>query len=465
MFGNVIFRRFDKSSKIDGFLYEQNDNLRDFEHDLRAISLDKTGFNIYYNVRNYTAETVYIGGSLRTSPSQIRSLLRDDIRPDYAYHNQIVITIYNTVNVISPDPKKKTIHARKTEIRVPGRMLGQGSVFIGELDCYLMAESNIDATREGIAKDVSQQGWESISLPSSMIKQDPAQVYEGYKHLVKDCIERKDKISIRVGADLEYGNVPDIIKNMRVAILDSYFVPFTDYKLVYDPSLRLNEFVIENLHVTSQQEFTSTFAELQQRGSMYLDSNEEETLFGKFYGMALFADQDHYLDYVHQRKSQERFQEEMLYVADRSGDPLLKEKIGKLDTTIAQLEHHNEEKTEIITTLKETNKRLKLDLKDREEALTRIRDNHDVKMNADVIVSGIENERLKIHNDTKRISNETLEIKSKEETNRLNYRAAKFKTLAEILKSGWGITTASLGGIVSIVALCKKYNIRINMGA
>jgi hypothetical protein len=464
MFGDIIFRRFDKSSKIDGFFYHQNDELREIEHDLNSITMDRVGFNFYYNVRNYTAETVYISGNLRTPPTQIRSLLREGVRPDYSYTNQVVITLYNKVNSNSPDPKKKTLQVRKTEIRIPGRILGQGAVFIGELDCYLMAEAQIDATRELIAKDVTQQNWESINLPASMIKQDPAQLYEGYRSLIKQCVERRDKISIRVGVDLNYGFIPDIIKTMRVAVLDSYFVPFDDYKLVYDPDLQIDEFVIENLFVTSQQEFRSTFSELNRHGSMYLDRNEEETLFGKFYGMAIFSDKDHYLDYVHQRKSMERFNEEMLHVAGRSGDPLLREKIVLLEDQITSFKVNDEENNQLITTLKATVKQLRSDVRDREDTITKIREHYDGKMSASYILNDMDNTRRRTEHEAKKLDNEELDLHHKQETFKLNYKTAKLKTVAEILKSGWGITTASIGAIVSIIALCKKYNIKLSMG-
>ena len=464
MSGFLRFIRFDRSSKVEGFVYNTTQNTKDMDYDFQTVSMEKPGFTIHTVVQNYMSEAVLLGGNLTVTPTHIKSLRQGHERTRDDFNNVVIITIYSSENNTAIDPKKRTTHRSKTEIRIPGKMLNQGSVFINELDCYLMTESHVDATRSLIAKDINQSGWDSINIPASMIKQDPAVIYVEYKQLAKFCIERQDKINIRIGVDLQYGKIPDNIKSLHVAILDNYFVPYSCYKLVYDPTLTEDEFVIENLHLASRDEFRSTFSELRKVGTMYLDHDEQKTLFGNFYGMALFTDSNHYLTYVHKRKTQERFRDETLYVADRSGDPRLKEEVVRLEREILSLKDVNNEKDGTITSLRDSNRKLKTDIRDREETINKIRQHYDEKMSSEAVLKDIENEAFRLGIDSRKIDNDRIELDQREKAAPLIHKANMLKTMADILKSSWGITTACIGGIISIAALCKKYNIKLTMG-
>lgn len=460
---NLNFLRFDRSSKRDGFSYQSSRDPKDLDYDFQSVSMEKPGYTIHTQVRNYLAEAVMLGGNLRSNPTRINSLHQDGIRPSNNLNNYVIITILSSETTLNTDPKKRIVHSSKTEIRIPGKMLNQGSVFISELDCYIMTESQVDATRELIARDVTHDGWDAINIPATMIKSDPAIVYNEFKQLAKQCIDRQDKINIRVGVNLEYDFIPDSIRNMHVAIMDSYFVPFNCYKLEYDPTLGEDEFVIENLHLASRDEFRSTFSELNKVGVRYLDHDEVETLFGKFYGMALFANKTWYADYVHKRKSQERFRDETLYLAHRSGDPRLKEEIERLERDILLMKDAGTEQDALVVNLRETNKRLKSDLADRTDTLNKIRQHHDGKMSYDAVILDMTNEAMRIENETKKIGNERIDLDQREKAAPMIHRAAMLKTVGDILKSGWGITTACLGGVLSFIAVCKKYNVKITM--
>lgn len=465
MLTNINFRRFDKSANVDGFIYKPTTKPDELDYTFSSVSMDKAGFCLHYNVQNYMAEAVLLGGNLRVNPTKIHSLRRDDVRPRDDYNNYVIITICSSENKTSPDPRKRTTHNRKVDIRIPGKMLNQGSVFISELDCYLMTESQIDATRELIARDVQNHGWESISIPASMVQQDPAKLYIEFKELSQFCIERQDKINIRIGVDIRYGEIPEIIKTMRISILDSYFIPYSVYKLVYDPTLNEDEFVIENLHLASRDEFRATFSELNKVGSVYLDYDEIETMFGKFYGMAIFANESVYLNYVHKRKTQERFNEETLFVAHRSGDPRLKEHIARLEKDCSSQKETIEDQANQIVEHLALIKRQKAELRSRDEVIEKIRTRSEEKIDANVILTDLENDRLRIENDRRKIAHEGLDLNLREKLAPMAHRAVVWKNVADVLKSGWGITTACIGGVASIAMLCKKHNIRIVMGA
>ena len=462
---NLDFLRFDRTSKTEGFVYKSTDNLKESEYDFNSVTMDKLGSNLFTNIQNYMPEAVLLGGNLRVNPTRIKSLRQTYDRTREDFRNYVVITILHSENgVYTADPKRRSTQTRKTEIRIPGKMLNQGSVFISELDCYLMMESKIDATRELIARDVEHHQWDSVNIPSSMIKQDPSVIYDEYKQLAKFCIQRQDKINIRIGIDLQYGNIPDIVKGFHVGILDSYFVPYKNYKLIYDPTLSEDEFVIENLHLASRDEFRSTFTELKQYGAMYLDHDEQNTLFGKFYGMALFSSSQEYLNYVHKRKSQERFSDETLYVANRSGDPRLKEEIVRLERDVLTLREKTVEKEEENVALKESNKKLKADVKDREETINKIRNHHDSKMSSEAILTDLSNESQRLNNDSRKIDNDRIDMDHREKAAPLLHKASVLKITADILKSGWGIATVCLTGMLSIAAVCKKYNVKLSVG-
>lgn len=463
MSGNINFKRFDKSTAAEGFVYKVSENSRQLDEEFRQITMDEVGFNIHTTVKNYMAEAVLLGGNLRVNPTLIKSLRRDGTRPKDEVNNFVIITIYSSENSNVPDPKKRTTHTQKTEVRIPGKMLNQGSVFIKELDCYLMTESQLEATRELIARDVSHEGWDSVNVPSTMSKQDPAKVYVEFKELAQFCIQRQDKINIRVGIDLRYDTPPAVLKTMHIGILDSYFIPFSVYKLMYDPTLHQDEFVIENLHLASRDEFRSTWSELAQVGTMYLDHDEVKTMFGTFYGMGIFADKSHYLDYVFRRKTQERFRDETLYVANRSGDPRLKEEIDSLTRETLSLKEANVAKDAVNAGLVETNKYLKQELRSREETIVKLRDGHAEKMSAEVVIGEITNESKKLQNEELKLGIDAWDQAHRERTAHLNHRANTLKTVADILKSSWGIGTVCLTGVVSIAAVCRKYNLRVVM--
>jgi hypothetical protein len=462
---NIDFRRFDKETKAPGFVFESNGDLNNLKHDFDNVSMNRLGFNVHTNIQNYTNEAVYMGGSLRTKPTRINSLRRDGGRPLDQDNNSVVITICSSVITNSTDPKKKIIHHRKTEVRIPANLLNQGSVFIDELDMYIMAESQIDATRELIARDLGSQDWDDINIPESMSKLEPAVAYGEYKDLIRQCIERQDKMQVRIGVDLRYDLVPDIINTMRIAVLDSYFVPSTSYKLVFDPTLTPDEFVIENLHASSRETYLGSFSELQNRGTIYLDHGVRDTLFGKFYGIALFANKAQHVTYVHERKSQERFSDETLFVANRSGDPRLREELTRTKAELNSTKTQRDEADETVANLRKEVARLRGEVGDRERTIERIRSHHDGRMSAEVVLKGLENDSAKLGNDSRKIDNERVDIVRQEKMGVMSHKATIFKYISEMMKSGWVIVTGCIGGVLSIIALCKKYNIKLTMSA
>lgn len=458
----INFKRFDKNNKSSDLIYETFH--KDLDYDLNSISMNKQGLNLVISVQNYTAESILIGGNLRTTPTRIQSLLRSDSRPSGDSINSVIITILSTENTANPDTKKRNTHQQKTIIKIPGSLLYKGSVFVSELDCYVMTESQIDATRELIAKDVSFQTWDSINLPSSMIKSDPAKLYINYKQLSDVCIKHHDKIFVRTGIDFRHDEIPQVLKTLRIAIADYNFSPFKCYKMGYDPTLSPDEIIIENLYHTSSQEFHFSLKELDIAKYVYLDHNEIKTLFGSFYTMALFADDETYQSYVFERKTQLRFSEETLYVAERSGDPRLKEELRRLEKINIDRERSLRERDEEIKNLQDRVKEQRQTIKDREETINKLKTHYDEKMKHDYIFHEVSNDHYRLRNESAKIAQEREELFAKDKQAKLQYKATLVKQFAEIMKSSWAIATACIGGFISILALMKKYNIRLTMG-
>jgi hypothetical protein len=465
MFDNINFKRFDRSSDVPRFSYQSEPTAKDYESDPRVISMENPGFNLKISVQNYMAESVMLGANVRSTPTKIKSLIQDNTRPRNDQRNYVIIKIHNSENPSSYGTKGKPVQVSKSEIRIPGSMLNQGSVFIDELDCYLTTESNLEATRELIARDVADRHDEAIvNLPSSLIIQDPTAIYHQYKSLVEYCIKRQDLIQVRTGFDYHHREAPDVVKEMRIAILDHYFVPFAYDNLVFDPTLGPDEFVIENLHLAAKGEFRFTYTELSKLGATVLDADLRDTMFGKFYGMALFASESRHRDYVFQRKSIERFHDEQLFLAERSGDPMLKEEITTLRRTLDLQQAAIQEKDQENITLRADKKRLTADVNEREKTIKEILDHKDARMSTAFVMKSLDNEDAKLSNESVKLENDRTEQDHRATGMVLSHKATMYKYVADMMKSGWGIATAITGGFLALFALLKKYNVRISMG-
>jgi hypothetical protein len=252
-------------------------------------------------------------------------------------------------------------------------------------------------------------------------------------------------------------------KYSRQCALRFWIVPYDCYKLVFDPTLDPDDFIVENIYSSSKELFEGKLSVLEQAGTIYLDYNKTNTLFGDFYGLALFSDQRQYVNYVHRNKSQERFNDETLHVASRTGDPRLREQVDNLKEQLEDALAAKGELEETTISLRKDIVRLKGNVKDLEENINKIRSHHDTKFSSEVVLKTLDNERDRIGNDSVKIGNERLDIGRQEKTSMMAYKASFLKTISEILKSGWVIVTGCIGGILSIIALCKKYNVKISM--
>jgi hypothetical protein len=465
MLGSIRFKRFDRNSEQSGFQYKKEENSKAVEENPQLISMENLGFNQHVTVQNYMGETVMLGSNIREPSSKIRSLLRDNVRPRADQRNYVVIKIYQSENLLAQGQRQRSTQVTKSEIRIPGQMLNQGSVYIDELDCYLTTETNLAATRELMAHDLEDQYGESeATIPAALVTPDPVVLYHDYRSLIDSCIRRQDKINIRTGFDVRYGDVPLIVQDMHIAILDHYFVPFSYDKLVFDPTLSPDEFIIENIYIASKGEFRYTFSELAKVGAVYLEHDQRRTLFGDFYGMAVFASHQRYVDYVHQRKSMERFRDESLYLAEKSGDPMLKEEIVAQRRDISSLAATLTERDAEISQLRSEKKKLQADLAERERAIKDIRDRKDEQLTAEAVLRGLSNDSAKIENDAKKIENDRVEQDQRAANARMAQRAAILKSISDIMKSGWGIATACGGGLLAFIAVMRKYKVRIAMG-
>jgi len=227
--------------------------------------------------------------------------------------------------------------------------------------------------------------------------------------------------------------------------------------------LTADEFVIENIYHSARGEFKGSFSELERVGSQYLEHDSVKTIFGEFVRMAIFANADRYINYVHRRRTQDRFNEESLFLANRSGDPLLREEIqhlqGELSTT-------RDQRDETITTLEAVRKDLKQvrsELSDRESTLTKLRNGHAEKLSFESISKGIDNDREKTHVEALKILTERDDTLRQDKYKVMAHKAGILKTIGDIVKSSWMIITGITGGLLSVIALCKKYNVKLTM--
>jgi vacuolar-type H+-ATPase subunit I/STV1 len=234
---------------------------------------------------------------------------------------------------------------------------------------------------------------------------------------------------------------------------------------VYDPTLDSDTFVIQNLYVgAGSDDFVGSLAKLEEVGSIYLDPDKVDTMFGNFYRMVLFSDRKQYSDYYHARRSAERFREESLIIAERTGDPKLKEDLAKITRENTGLKSVLEEREREVRTLSTDLKTVRGTLSLREKTIEELRTHKEERLSTDVVLKDMALQNRKVDHDFQKLDVDLEEINLRRDTARSTHRASTLKATGEILKSGWGITTTCVGGLLALWALCRKYNIAITMG-
>lgn len=409
MIQNLTFRRYDRSH-VDSELQYTTTQLNGDDYSLNQISMKNLGHNTHIQIQNFTSEPIIVAGSLRCTPTVIAPIDYEGSRMSGS-QDYVVVTIHHAE--IGAGIKIKQSHkntAQKTVIRVTGRKLRSGAVFIDEIDSYMTTVHSSHVASRFISEDALTTDWDKLDIVVNLANQDTAKIYDRFQELAQNCVARQDLIQVRVG-NLKRA------QGMRIAILDTYFVPSVYNNLVTDETLGDDVFIIEFLRQSTQREFQSTFTELKAAGSIYIDQNEVETISGLFCNMVLFPDADHLARYFHKRKSIERFREETIYLAQHSGDIRLRTDIEQLKSKSTETGRILSEKEELIKRLTETIVDLKDSKRHLEGQMKNIREHWSAEHSSEVVLGGIENERLELQYKEKlaKAAHETAVVKGQME--------------------------------------------------
>lgn len=438
------FGRIDKTSVLRHFQYTESPGT---EFDFAARNLDMSGIGAHWNisVRNYMREDVLLVSSLRAKPLRVRSIYESKGFRSTDYNNMVVVELTHKENAYTTDGGIKTVQQKKIVIQCPGHHLQTHSLFIDEIGCYVTVESRLPAVRETIAADIQHPENDGVSVNAEELKPDPVCTLQEYESLVNLSIERADKILVRVGVpvDVDPQRVPDALKSMRICILDHHFSPYLSNKMVYDPTLQENEFVVENIHYTGSGELISTFDRLATHPGRahYVDTQERATMGGMLCGLVIFADPDALTEYLFKHKADVTYNELMERVIDKTGSHALTTRIAELEAALANKDTRLTELEASVKTERTITADLKRTLAAREETIKKLQTNHDAEMSYAAVMGEIENTRTKHELDREKLKVEQQDIKVKKSV-------GLWKAAADIIKSGWGLTVA-IAGIVA----------------
>lgn len=417
---NQTFQRWDRSSaKNDSDFRYQSDKIEMTPTQMTSMHLRSLGFNLHLQVQNYTSEPIIMTGSTRSVPTVIDPIMIDGTQSSSS--DRVVITIHHWSNELNAKSKTQFKDTVKTQIIITGRKLRSGAVFIDELDQYLCTLQDHMVAERFIREDARHTDWERLAVEIDMAQRDPSKIYDGFQDLSHECIARQDLIQVRVGD-------PHRAQDMRIALLDTYFTPALNNRLVYDPGLDADTFVIEFLRQAPQREFYGSLSELLQAGTIFVDQNEVTTISGKFSSLVVFADVDHLARYFHKRKSVERFAQESVFIAEYSGDMKLKEDIERLNQQIETLKNTAQSKDLLLEDRDAHLKRIAEQLKTMtdqkkylEEELRKIKDHWATNQSSEVV--------------TQQLINERFEAMMKAQTAHTNYKTQEHKSRVEVFKS------------------------------
>lgn len=452
------FGRLDKKLKPNNVRYDTHYN-NDANWTPRDLEMRDLGGHISVTIRNYMREDLLLVDNVRKEPKRYSSIYANDRFLLEDTTNLVIIEIRTREVELDKDGNNKIKRQSKTEVRCPGHLLQTHSLFVEELGCYLTIQSRLNATRELIAHDTRFPEAHEVSVPESMVKPDPVSTLRMYEPLIKNSLERMDKLRVRVGVPVDKDpiRVPDHIKNLRIAVMDKTFSPYTHNRMVYDPSLLEDEFVVENLHFVTSEPLISTYDRLQKAEgrAFFIDTQEHRTLGGNLCGLAIFADPEALNEYLFAHKADEVYEELMEGFADKSGNPVLKRRIDALENDIKAKDTLLEE---IETTLKfeqEQVKTLKRRVTAHEDTIKKIKENYDSNNSYEMLIAQLENERSRHKLEQERLEFERDELIAKLKMSEQNRKTTFYKSIADTAKSTWGILV-----IVStaVVAIYKGYN-------
>lgn len=452
------FGRLLKGDTPPGFVYNENKG-EESDWSPRATAMQDVGTHWQVTIRNYMREDAIIVNSLRSNPIKIASVYSYDKYMLQDTTNFVIIELKMRENEKHKDGSGKVKSTRKIEIRCPGHYLQNHSLFIEELGCYLTVASRLQATKECIAQDSRFPDSKTIDIPETAVTPDPVCTLSDYEPLVRNCIERADRIQVRVGVkvDVDQSRLAAHIKSMRIAVMDHYFSPYQCNRMVYDPSLNPNEFAVENLHWMTSEPLYGKFEDLEASPdrAFFVDTQEHHTLGGTLCGLVIFSDEAALHDYLFRHRAKEVYEDLLLRVSEQNGNHALAKRIDALTNILETRDTTIEELREQLKFEKNQTKEYKTRATTYEETIKNIRNHQEDANSYNAIMVAMANERKELDLKRERLEYEERELERKLAISADNARSAKWKSLAEILKSGWGIILAA---ITVGTAILKGYN-------
>lgn len=441
------FGRLLKGDQKPGFIYSTTVNdSADWSN--RHSSSIGAGTHWDVSIKNYTREDIFLLTSLRTEPVRVSSIYNHDKYRLQETTNFVVIELKMRENAFVKNGEIKTTNSKKIEIRCPSHYLQNHSLFIDELGTYVTIESRIHATKECIAQDTRIPTSRDVSVPESFVTVNPVSTFSDYEPLVRQCLERSDKIKVKVGVrvDVDPFRVPDYIKNMRIAVMDRDFSPYYNNRMEYDPTIDPDDFAVENHHWTASEPVWGKFSTLhaQHNKAFFIDTQEHRTLGGVLCGLAIFGDEQALHEYLFAHRCEEIYDELTQRVIDKNGNHALTKRVEELETLLSS-------RDEMIEDLRNQNKFEKDQVRDfkrmnsaHEDTIKRLKTHYDSSNGFDAIMMDLENQKAELELGYAKLTQEQNELEAKKEQFQSTHRATMWKSAADMLKSGWGIILAAI---------------------
>lgn len=455
------FGRLLKGDTQPGFIYTTN-NVENTEGAHRQSNTHSAGTHWQVTIKNYTREDIFLVNSLRCEPTRVPSIYHNDKYRLQETTNFVVVELRMRENTTGKNGDVKTVYSRKIEIRCPSHYLQSHSLFIEELGTYVTVESRIQATRECVAQDARSPAAKEVAVPESAVKVNPVSTFSDYEPLVRMCLERSDKIKVKVGVrvDVDPSRIPEYIKSMRISILDRDFSPYYNNRMEYDPTIDPDDFSIENHHWTISEPIWGKFSDLHQKHnkSFFIDTAEHRTLGGTLCELAIFGDEDALFNYLFAHRCEEVYDDLTKRVIDKNGSHALTKRIEELekllvgrDDTIIELRDQNKFEKEQIKTYKDR-------VSVHEDTIKKLKTHYESASGFDAVMLELENEREALVVAREKIEQEREDNRVKAEQLSAAHSASKWKYIADMLKSGWGIVLAAITITTGIFNLYNKLN-------
>jgi hypothetical protein len=416
--------------------------LTDNDLEVQRIIPKSLGFNLHVEIQNYTAEDVILAGSLKTNPTIIHPSTQENTRVGDFDANFVIVKITYIDNSYGRKSKKGSSCGQITIIKVSNKKLNSGAVFIEELDSYLCTLSHHAVAGRFIFEDSLQNKWDKLDIALDASNRDPSKIYDGFRELAKICVTRQDQIHVRTGST-EAGD------NFRIAILDSYFIPSKTGKLIFDPELNSDTFIVEFARQSGTPLFVGSYKELNSIGVIYIDQNEVNTISGKFCGMVLLRDEEHLSNYFHKRKSIDRFREEGTYLMEHSGDITLRQELDSLRAAIVEKDNQRESIEEDLKATKKHITEAGAAKRYLETQIKELKDGWASQMSSTNITTSLQV-------DLEKLAQERRELEIREAALASSHKAAMAKNRAETVKNILTVISITFTAVTAAIAGWKK---------